>query len=212
MRHELPLFLSNDPSTGATNVSADGSRFTVKLQPGIDIPSHRADGTPMQATIRCDSVDIINSFRNLSAAAGNNTVIIGRYTGGAGLLTATVAAKKAAGGHTLVLHSFVGSDTIDPETHVHLTKTKLGSSKIVVRVSTVTVPAEVGANVTLVFLGDANFAANVGDTVTFGAVSHEHHAITLGDGAYSIADIGAEIAHAARQSDTDRHFVVRAAI
>ena len=201
MRHSLPLFLSNDPAAGAKNVSADGSTFSVALQPPIAIPSRQRDGTPAVATIRCDSVDVVNSFRNVMASAHNNTVIVGRYTGGAGLLTATVATKKTKGGTTLVLNSFVGADAIDPETHVHLTTSKLGTSaeKIVVRVGTITVPAEVGANITLVFLGNSDFAADVGDTITFGAVSHEHHTITLGDGAYSIADIGAEVAHAATE-------------
>ena len=201
MRHSLPLFLSNDPAAGAKNVSADGSTFGVALQPPIAIPSRQRDGTPTVATIRCDSVDVVNSFRNVMASAHNNTVIVGRYTGGAGLLTATVATKKTKGGTTLVLNAFAGADAIDPETHVHLTTTKLGTSaeKIVVRVGTITVPAEVGANVTLAFLGNSDFAANAGDTITFGAVSHEHHAITLGDGAYSIADIGTEIAHKATE-------------
>jgi len=38
VREEISLLVNSDPATGASNVSSDGSQFTIQLQDGIKIP------------------------------------------------------------------------------------------------------------------------------------------------------------------------------
>ena len=53
VHYEIPLLLSSDTSSGATNVSSDGSRFTVNFDEPLEIPSNAVN-----CTIRSDKQTI----------------------------------------------------------------------------------------------------------------------------------------------------------
>ena len=63
----MAFFFSSDETTGARNVSADGSKFTVYLDTPISLPS-----SAMDATIEITQASIWNTSYNVSASFGNN--------------------------------------------------------------------------------------------------------------------------------------------
>lgn len=67
LEKKLTYIFSSNPENGATNVSADGSRFTVNLYEPIAIPAHAE-----YCTMEVLSAQIWNTIPNISATANNN--------------------------------------------------------------------------------------------------------------------------------------------
>jgi len=69
--NEISLLVSSDPAAGAQNVSANGSAFTVIMNPPIQIPKEA-----MNVRVSLVSAEIWNNTNNVSAALGNNKFYI----------------------------------------------------------------------------------------------------------------------------------------
>jgi hypothetical protein len=67
LRKRFCTYYSSDPTTGAQNVSADGSTFSVQLNAPLRIPANAVD-----CTISVLQASVWNTSPNIAAAFGNN--------------------------------------------------------------------------------------------------------------------------------------------
>lgn len=67
LRKRFTSYYSSDPSTGAQNVSADGSSFSVQLNRPLAIPARAVD-----CTVAVIQASVWNTSPNIAAAFGNN--------------------------------------------------------------------------------------------------------------------------------------------
>ena len=75
LKKQFSMYFSSNPLTGATNVSADGSSFSVQLNQALAIPSEA-----VSCSIRVVQASVWNVSYNISAAFGNN--VFNYTTGG----------------------------------------------------------------------------------------------------------------------------------
>ena len=94
VRRTIPLYLSSSPDSGAKHTTDRGDEFTISLQPPITVPSRDSNGRPIQATIACHALDVINSFHNVDD--GDNTVVVSQELTVSARLKATVAVDFVA--------------------------------------------------------------------------------------------------------------------
>ena len=67
LRKRFTTYYSSDPTTGAQNVSADVSTFTVQLNRPLTIPANAVD-----CTVAVVQASVWNTSPNIAAAFGNN--------------------------------------------------------------------------------------------------------------------------------------------
>jgi len=68
---ESSFIISSDPLAGASNISADGSRFEVRLNTPITVPKDAKS-----ATLTMETANVWWSISNISAALGNNLLYL----------------------------------------------------------------------------------------------------------------------------------------
>jgi hypothetical protein len=78
-KKHINMMFSSSPAQGATDISVDGSKFTVSLNGVIGLPDERSM-VKGSATLAVTGASILNNASNISASIGNN--IFSWYEGG----------------------------------------------------------------------------------------------------------------------------------